>query len=536
MKSIRCGRAGALAAFATLALAGAARAQEGLSELAADAELVETRTDVPRLLPAAAYEMKEGVLDVELSEYAGYAGLIVANGGLEPSDDSWFAKQHGFKLRITLSEEESWSALNAGRIGVSATTADVLAVYGRQFQVVVPAQIAFSRGADGIVVRSDVKRINQLKGRVVATCQFTEADFFLRYLAQEAGIGVAALPDLAAKPDPERINVVYCADAFGAGDLFLRDLKAGRSRLAGCVTWAPKTTDVVDASGGKASLLTTNRNLLVIADVLVVNKGFAQAQPDVVAALVEGLLEGNRRVREGGDAHDALIERAFGWDAGDARPELAKVHLSNLPENLAFFSGAIDAAGSFGGIYQSAVFAYGSELLKNPVDGARFVDLAALKRAEAGGAFSGQRIAIAPIDSGGGPAVEGEPLLTKDIRFFFEPNSAKLDLNSQQNLEDLAAIARLLQVSPGSTLLLRGHVDDAMLPEFRKQGEAFVRNMALKAMELSKNRAEEIRRLLIERHKVAGPRVEIVGRGWEEPVGKESEKNRRVEVQWYTIE
>jgi NitT/TauT family transport system substrate-binding protein len=31
-------------------------------------------------------------------------------------------------------------------------------------------------------------------------------------------------------------------------------------------------------------------------------------------------------------------------------------------------------------------------------------------------------------------------------------------------------------------------------------------------------------------------RIEIVGRGWEEPAGTDSNLNRRVEVQWFTLE
>src|SRR6185503_2432876 len=141
--------------------------------------LAELQEEVPKLDPAAPYSPKGGTIEIELSEYAGYAGLIAANGGLEPSENSVFFKDHGFKVKLTLSEEESWSALNSGKMAASATTADVLAVYGRQFKVVVPAQIGFSRGADGIVVRSDVKRINGLTGRRVVASQFTEADFFL---------------------------------------------------------------------------------------------------------------------------------------------------------------------------------------------------------------------------------------------------------------------------------------------------------------------------------------------------------------------
>ncbi|WP_454828019.1 hypothetical protein [Pseudoxanthomonas wuyuanensis] len=31
-------------------------------------------------------------------------------------------------------------------------------------------------------------------------------------------------------------------------------------------------------------------------------------------------------------------------------------------------------------------------------------------------------------------------------------------------------------------------------------------------------------------------RIELVGRGWEEPAGTDSKLNRRVEVQWFTLE
>jgi NitT/TauT family transport system substrate-binding protein len=520
----------------TLTLPAFAQKKEDLTGAAADAELVETRTEIPRLKAPAAYEMKDNTVDIELSEYAGYAGLIAANGGLDPSENSVFFKKFGFKVRLTLSEEESWSALNSGRIGASATTVDVLTAYGKQFNVVVPVQIGYSRGADGIVVRSDIKRINQLKGKTLTTAQFTEADFFIRYLAQEAGIGIHMLPDLATKPDPDKINLVYCADAFGAGDLFLRDLKAGRNRLAGCVTWAPKTNEVADASEGKAVILTTNRNLLIVADILVVNKGFATAKPDVVAGLVEGLLEGNSMVRNEPDKHLDTIAKAFKWDRAQAKDELAKVHLANLPENQAFFSGSIDSAGSFGGIFQSANLAYGSELIKNPMDGDRFVDTRHLDAIAKAGKFAGQKIAIAPIRSTGGSNIEGNPLLTKDIRFFFEPNSAKLDMSVKENLDMLASIDKLLKVSPGSTVLLRGHVDNARVEEFKRNGEAFYRQMSLKAMALSKDRANEIKKKLLELHKTDPDRLESVGRGWEEPAGPDSDKNRRVEVQWFTVE
>jgi NitT/TauT family transport system substrate-binding protein len=369
------------------------------------------------------------------------------------------------------------------------------------------------------------------------TAQFTEADFFIRYLAQEAGLSINLLPDLNSRPVPNKLNLVFCADAFAAGDMFLKDVLDGQNRLAGCVTWAPKTTEVAEKSNGKARVLTTSVNLLIVADILVVNKGFAQQHPEMVAGLVHGLLEGNRMVRDNPTAHLDTIARAFKWERADVQHELAQVHLSNLPENLAFFSGAIDAAGSFGGIYQSAVYAYGSELIKDPPDSAKFVDLKHLKNIEAKGEFKDQKVAIAPIRSRETTAVENNPLLSKDIRFLFEPNSATLVLDHANNMKNLEAIKQLLQVSPGSTVLLRGHVDNAMVDEFRKKGgEQFVRQMALKAMELSKNRAAAVREQLLIQHKIDPARLDTVGRGWDEPLGTDNDQNRRVEAQWFTVE
>jgi NitT/TauT family transport system substrate-binding protein len=500
-------------------------------------ELADTLTEVAKLPPPASYQVTNNTVVVELSEYAGYSGFVAANGGLEPNTNSIFFKKHGFLVHLTMSEEESWPALNSGKMAASATTADVLAIYGKQFQVVVPAQIGYSRGADGVVVRSDIKRINGLKGKILATSQFTEADFFIRYLAQEAGLGINMLPDLKTAPDPDKLNLIYCKDAFAAGDLFLRDVKDGGNLLAGCVTWDPKTTEVANGSGGKAHVLTTSVNLLIIADIFIVNKGFAQEHPDMVAGLVDGLLQGNRMVRDNPESQYDVIGKAFKWDRQKTQDELAKVHLSNLPENLAFFSGAIDAAGSFGGIYQSAVYSYGADLIKDPVDADHFADLKDLKALDQSGEFAGQKIAIKPISAGRAAAVEGDPVLSKDIRFLFAPNESRLELSNEDNKKNLEVIKKMLQVSPGSTVLLRGHVDNSKVEEFRKTGgEAYVRTMALRSMELSKNRAAEIKRLLVEQFGVDPARVDIVGRGWEEPVSADPEQNRRVEVQWFMLE
>ena len=71
----------------------------------------------------------------------------------------------------------------------------------------------------------------------------------------------------------------------------------------------------------------------------------------------------------------------------------------------------------------------------------------------------------------------------------------------------------------------------------RQGGEQLVKSMALKAMELSRQRAMAVSDALRGRHKDIDPsRIEAIGRGWEEPASTNSDLNRRVEVQWFTRE
>jgi len=52
--------------------------------------------------------------------------------------------------------------------------------------------------------------------------------------------------------------------------------------LNGCVGWTPRTDEVVAGRTAKP-VLVSNRTCIVVADVLAVNKDFAQKHPDKCA-------------------------------------------------------------------------------------------------------------------------------------------------------------------------------------------------------------------------------------------------------------
>jgi NitT/TauT family transport system substrate-binding protein len=498
---------------------------------------------VPTLEHPAAYEPDGDTITVELSQYAGYAGLVLANGGLEPTENSFFFKNYHFKVKFTLSEEESWPALNSGKMAASATTVDVLAAYGKQFNVIVPALISFSRGADGIVLQSDVKDIRDLAGKTVVVSKFTESDFFMRYLADKNGLLINMRQDLRDPPDPNKLNLVFAARVDDTTKVFEASLRRGKNELAGCVGWAPMTTDLVQKSKGRAYIETTNRNQLIIADILVVNRGFAEKHPEMVKGLVHGLLEGNRLVDEvkkgksGGAALD-LLAKAFTTDPKDAydrdsmRGELGKVDLSNYPLNSAFFEDKMPLGGSFDGIYQEAVRCYGKELIDTEVDPSIFVDQKYLKEIGKIPEFAHQVSSIGAIP---GPIPNKlASVVRKNVRFVFDRNQYdQIDPNAGDNRSNLEFIGKFVRVSPGSLLKLIGHIDDT---NAKAQGKDWAKKYSPLAVNESLKRAATIKKILVENYALDPSQIETDGKGWNEPLGSDPEQNRRVEVQIFSLE
>ena len=74
-------------------------------------------------------------------------------------------------------------------------------------------------------------------------------------------------------------------------------------------------------------MLVSNRNLLVIADVLAVNKGFAKAQPEDGGGPRARHPRGQPPLRDNQTENIGIVAKAFSWTDAEARDELSHVHL-----------------------------------------------------------------------------------------------------------------------------------------------------------------------------------------------------------------
>ena len=58
---------------------------------------IEPVTGTPTLEAANAFVPKDDIIRIDISEYAGYGGLIVANGGLDPNGE--FVLREGIRIQ-----------------------------------------------------------------------------------------------------------------------------------------------------------------------------------------------------------------------------------------------------------------------------------------------------------------------------------------------------------------------------------------------------------------------------------------------------
>jgi outer membrane protein OmpA-like peptidoglycan-associated protein len=127
------------------------------------------------------------------------------------------------------------------------------------------------------------------------------------------------------------------------------------------------------------------------------------------------------------------------------------------------------------------------------------------------------------------PRVPGELVSSADFEFQFRANSDALDDAKPENARHLGALADPLKTHPDARLLLRGHVSGEKADEFAQGGDATLKRAAASAMEFSRKRAEAVKEALVRTRGIDGSRIEVEGRGWEEPLGGDPERDRRIE-------
>jgi NitT/TauT family transport system substrate-binding protein len=200
----------------------------------------------------------EKILRFSYNVWAGWLPVIAANHGTKPNADSIFAKKYGFRVEMVLMDDPvaARDAFAAGEVHTLWGTADMMVLMATELvkdsrtAPRIVQQIDWSNGGDGIVVRSAIKSVSDLRGKTITLAQNSPSEYYLTSLLLSAGL------------KPADIHAKYTATAFEAAAAFVADKK-----VDACVSWAPDIYKISERVPGTKILSSTSDANKLIADV-----------------------------------------------------------------------------------------------------------------------------------------------------------------------------------------------------------------------------------------------------------------------------
>jgi len=447
---------------------------------------------------------------VRVNIWVGCVGGLVANGGLDTAPGSIYANK-GLKVSFKIIDDwtEGAAALATNNVDVMLTTADVWAKDYAQFQDKKFNARAFymvdwSRGADGVIGRQGITSIEDLAGKTVAFAPYTPSHFLLWNGLKSSGLSTEQRNEIFAK-------AVHTKDGIEPATLF------AQQKVDAAVAWDPDMSDAVAKRPGSRKIYDTRIANKLIADILVVSDRFSAKNPQTVAKFVEGWLEGVEFIRANPSRAHNLIGtiKDFNIPADLAKTMLEGVKLADYADNMSFFGAG--GGSDYANIFKMAQQMYREErLIKRSFEPDASVDRRYIDAIK--GKFSTASSEPAPVYTA--PAPGAKPIGTQHRSIYFEPNSAKMSLDSRAIVDEVGDFMRAYE---NTVIDVEGNTDSTGSRELN--------------MKLSWQRADSVKQYLVEKGFPAA-RLRTAGRGPDSPIETNAtpegrEKNRRTDIKWY---
>ena len=499
---------------------------------------------LPEVKGTSAYEpLADNTVRMALNVWAGWAPVIVANDGFKAGKVWKGPGGKTFKLELVLIDDPiaMRDAYASGKVHVGWATLDMLPLFVEQLRKdsrTMPRvfqQVDWSNGGDGIVCRSSVKSVTDMRGKTVVLAQNSPSHFFLLNTLISGGL------------QPADVQYKFTQDAFQAAAAFNADKK-----IACVVSWAPDIYNLSDAAGNRMLVNTQTANKL-IADVWFARADFAKDNAPIIEGLVRGIFGAMEALKTPATKAQAARLMAAGYSIPekDALSMLGDAHSTNYAENREFFLNQNNPT-NFERTWNTAYFLYKKigSVSGTPVPFDQVMDFSVLTALGGEPAFANQKneyaVQFVPTSASTIQA-ESNEILTKTVVIQFFPNSDDLDKKISRALDGktieelydpqapfvVEEAGRLSGQFGAARIVIEGHTDASM------RGTGSV--TAADVQELSLRRANAVKQALLRKFPTLQPnQFTTVGRGWDRPADASDPgnhaKNRRVEIKVYPLE
>ncbi|HWQ92625.1 MAG TPA: phosphate ABC transporter substrate-binding/OmpA family protein, partial [Clostridia bacterium] len=284
----------------------------------------------------------------------------------------------------------------------------------------------------------------------------------------------------------------------------------------------------------------------LIADVWAVRNDFFRDHPQIVSGLVQGIFEGMDMVRKDPKRAASAIATAYKIPQEDCEKMIGKdggvaegdAHLTNYRENSKFFLDPFNPA-NFEVVWNSASTIYKSLGTINTTVPAAKVKAANVMAALADQykdtrdlsqpTFRPDAMMNMSAEAGAGQ------VLTKAVMVSFEPNKSGLNPEYDDTIPaTLEEIGKLAGRYGNAYIIIEGNTDAS------RKGIV----PADLVRQLSYDRADAVRKAIMDKYNFDPNKFKVVGNGWDNPLpgntdpsnAEHNKRNRRVEVKVFPLE
>lgn len=261
-------------------------------------------------------------IDKQLSKLIVGVHSWPGGGMIYVGDKMGFFKDAGIDLKIKKIEnfDTKRASLISGDIDVDiANTMDQLVIYTENdFPAQVIAVSDESVGGDGLVAKSSITDLSQLKGKTVAYAEASPSDFFLRYILSKKGVDISS------------VKLKPVADPQIAGNAVI----AGQVDAA--VTYEPWLSQAEDTEG--LSMLASTKDYPTLIPGLIIANGEKIAlEKAMYVSFLSAWFKSVEYYNSNREESYKMIAEGMGMDLVDVKDILSVVDIQDLESNKAHF-------------------------------------------------------------------------------------------------------------------------------------------------------------------------------------------------------
>ena len=437
--------------------------------------------------------------------FGGYTAIFVANGGNSTQSGSYY-DQAGLNVNVNIEDNDDKIIEDFidGKIDFFFMTVNKMAFVTKQLEdasinVVIPYLTDSSTGGDGIIATNDIQSIADMANTKIAMARNSVSTAIPVWFLNQSGLDSATVQTI--------IN------NFDLYDSTQDAVQAFINGKAGAVS----TWDITTASTAENShvLFSTEDGEYLVIDGLIVNKEFADANPEVVKTLVDGIITAVNEMNSGNNLQEAYqvirnsVPDYASYDDETLKDVLADTQYLGYKKNIEVFDIAKQIYGDFCTVWEQLGFETDPQYVQNLFDQTYLNELSEKWANEA---ETTEEEVVATEEN-----VDKQALISRTVQLLFEPNSAEFLTGYEDE-------------------------DEAMLDEYVKIAKVLNRmvikiegNISLSPGTVSNDADYELSRLRAQRAKdymvangIEESRIVVVANGGDKPIASnDTEEGRR---------